>query len=308
MSVTSENPTPGSSEKKSSRSLLVVADFETSTMLFDHLNQEWLIDYVEDNKAALALLKEKSFDLILTSQSSSAREDLRLLRQVRAFRPHTRMIILTRESTPEDVISALRERAFSYYSKPFSYQSLAEMIRMALDGPTWDDGIEVLSATSAWIRLLVRCDLGVAERMVQFFLELADLPEEELNQVSYAFREMLVNAIRYGGHFDPDKYVEISYVKARQAVACKVKDPGLGFSLDELYHAAISNPLDSPVRHINYREAAGMPAGGYGILLTRHLVDEMIYNEQGNEVLLIKYLNSDQPAEKPIVQGGSMLL
>jgi anti-sigma regulatory factor (Ser/Thr protein kinase) len=30
--------------------------------------------------------------------------------------------------------------------------------------------------------------------------------------------------------------------------------------------------------------------GGYGVLLTRHFVDELMYSEKGNEVLLIKYL------------------
>ena len=33
-----------------------------------------------------------------------------------------------------------------------------------------------------------------------------------------------------------------------------------------------------------------MRPGGFGIMMTRQLVDELIYNEQGNEVLLIKYL------------------
>ena len=308
MNLASESPRPDRSQNTSSRSLLVVADLETSSMLFDHLiNQNWSIDYVENNQAALATLKQKPFDLILTSQATSAKEDLKLLRQIRAIRPHVRMIILTRESTPQDVIAALREHAFSYFSKPYSYDALAEMVRMALDQPSWDDGIEVISATPAWIRLLVRCDLGVAERMVQFFLELVDLPEEELNQISYAFREMLMNAIRYGGRFDPDKYVEISYVRARNAVACKVKDPGIGFTLDELYHAAVTNPLDNPIRHLTYREASGLPAGGYGILLTRHMVDELMYNEQGNEVLLIKYLNADVPGEMKIGQGPLLL-
>jgi anti-sigma regulatory factor (Ser/Thr protein kinase)/CheY-like chemotaxis protein len=304
MSAASESPRPNISSDPCPRSLLVVADPETSSMLFDHLgNQKWHIDYVGNNEAALATLKQKPFDLILTSQASSAREDLRLLRQIRAVRPHTRMIILTHDSTPQEVISALRERAFSFFSKPYSIQSLAEMIRLALDEPSWDDGIEVISATPAWIRLLVRCDHIIAERMVQFFLELVDLPEEELNQVAYAFREMLINAMRYGGKFDPDKYVEISYVKARHAVACKVKDPGVGFALDELYHAAVANPADNPIRHLNYREAAGLPAGGYGILLTRHMVDELIYNEQGNEVLLIKYLDNEDPAVKQVREG-----
>jgi hypothetical protein len=30
--------------------------------------------------------------------------------------------------------------------------------------------------------------------------------------------------------------------------------------------------------------------GGFGLLMTRQLVDEMIYSQAGNEVLLIKYL------------------
>jgi two-component system, OmpR family, response regulator len=33
-----------------------------------------------------------------------------------------------------------------------------------------------------------------------------------------------------------------------------------------------------------------MRPGGFGILLARKIVDEMLYNERGNEVLLIKYL------------------
>jgi len=35
----------------------------------------------------------------------------------------------------------------------------------------------------------------------------------------------------------------------------------------------------------------GLRPGGFGILLTRQLVDELIYNETGNEVLLIKYVS-----------------
>jgi anti-sigma regulatory factor (Ser/Thr protein kinase) len=32
-----------------------------------------------------------------------------------------------------------------------------------------------------------------------------------------------------------------------------------------------------------------MRPGGFGIMLTKQLVDEVIYNEIGNEVLLIKH-------------------
>jgi len=76
---------------------------------------------------------------------------------------------------------------------------------------------------------------------------------------------------------------------------CRVKDPGEGFSLEEIQHAAIANPPDDPIRHQAYRDAQGLRPGGFGVLLARHLVDELLYTEKGNEVLLIKYLDSSWP-------------
>jgi anti-sigma regulatory factor (Ser/Thr protein kinase) len=35
----------------------------------------------------------------------------------------------------------------------------------------------------------------------------------------------------------------------------------------------------------------GLRPGGFGMLIVRQIVDELVYNERGNEVLLIKHLN-----------------
>jgi len=123
----------------------------------------------------------------------------------------------------------MREHAFSYFSKPFSSESLAGMIRSAAEGPCWDEGIEVLSATPKWIRVAVSCDLRTAERLVQFINEIADLPDTEREDVAIAFREILLNAIEHGAHFNSNEFVEISYLRARHMVICRVKDPGEGF-------------------------------------------------------------------------------
>ena len=82
----------------------------------------------------------------------------------------------------------------------------------------------------------------------------------------------------------------ITYTRAAGALLFRVSDPGPGFSFDKLSHAAVSNTADSPAGHVTTREDLGMRPGGFGILLTRALVDELIYNEKGNEALLIKYL------------------
>jgi len=286
------DPAPGRN------SVLVVADDEINHPLFAQMIlQGWEVEYVADNLAALEVLRERPFDLIITAEKTQATEDVELLRAVRKIRPHCRMIILTSESTPEDVITALRARAFSLFSKPYSPETFSEIVRSAVEGPCWDDGIEVVSAKPDWVCLLARCDRSTAERLLQFFNELIDLPEDEKNDVAYTFREMLLNAIRYGAQFDPSEYVEISYVRGRRMVACRVKDQGTGFQLDELQHSATSNPPSNPIRHALYRQAVGLPPGGYGILLARHLVDELIYNESGNEVLLVKYLNGSTSSQ-----------
>ena len=272
--------------------LLVGEDAEVEEQLRGILEPGlWVLGNVSDNAAALVVARKRNFDLILTGAKTSGREDVELLRKLRCARPHTRLIILAEESTPADVITSMREHAFSYFSKPFSPDALAVMIRHAIKEPCWDDGIDVVSATAEWIRIRARCDLKTADRVLQFFDEIAELPNPERSAVGMAFREMLTNAIEHGGRLDPNQQVEISYLRARHMVTCQITDPGPGFTLDEIPHAAIANPMDDPLRHLEYREAQGMRPGGFGVLLTQRLVDELMYSERGNEVTLVKYLD-----------------
>ncbi len=267
------------------------------TNLFEH--EEWDVHRAKDNRDALELARKDPYDLIVTSEHSSGKDDFELLHRLRMVRPHTRLIILTDEFTPGDVLSSIRERAFSYFSKPFSTERFSEMIRIAMSEPFWDDGIEILSATPNWVRLAVRCDIVTANRLLQFYREGSGLPDAETEEVAGAFREILLNAMEHGGNFDPSKHIEVSYVRTRRMILCKVKDPGTGFSLEELKHAALSNPPDQPFQHMNERENLGMRPGGFGILMTKKLVDDLIYNEKGNEALLIKYLDPPAPPSQP---------
>jgi DNA-binding response OmpR family regulator len=280
---------------ESHRALIVDSSPEINQLLINLFDpQEWKIQFALDNQEALRLASERAYDLIITGERTSGKEDIELLRRLRLVRPHTRLIILTDEFTPGDVLSSIQERAFSYFARPFSTERLAEIIRVAMNEPYWDDGIEILSATPNWVRLSVRCDVLTANRLIQFYREASDLPDAETEEVASAFREILLNAIEHGAGFDPTKFAEVSYVRTRRMVICRVKDPGTGFSLDELKHSALSNTEDDPFHHMTTREELGMRPGGFGILMARGLVDELLYNQKGNEVLLIKYL--DKPA------------
>jgi anti-sigma regulatory factor (Ser/Thr protein kinase) len=152
--------------------------------------------------------------------------------------------------------------------------------------------IEVVSARPEWVELVAPCTLEMADRIQSFVMQLeTNLPESVRESVAQAFREMLTNAIEWGGKLDPQRKVRISCVRAKRLLLYRIADPGEGFNIDKLRHAAICNPQDSPLEHAIVREQQGLRPGGLGLMMTRSLVDELIYNEARNEVVLIKYLD-----------------
>jgi len=246
----------------------------------------WEVSHVSDNESALQKAKGEAFDLIVTNATTSATEDVVLLRKLRNARPHTRLIILTKQKVPGDVLNALRYHAFSYFTVPVPREDLLPLIDNIVKGPAWDDGIELLQGTNQYVSLAVRCDLGTLDRLVQFVRAGVDFPEREKEEVAFAFREIVLNAMQHGGKFDPEKFVEVCYLKSKRQVTCRVKDPGEGFSLEEVLNAEKSRPLPE----VDGRREEEGDLGGLGILLAQHYVDELIYNESGNEVFLVKWL------------------
>lgn len=253
---------------------------------------EWHVESAGDGQDALSLLGARHFDVALVDPAVPGIGGSDLLSRMWQVRPATRVIVLTAGGASSDIIQSLREHAFSYFSKPFDPEAVAEMVDRAAAAEDWQDGIEVLSARPEWISLRLRCQMLTADRLLQFCHELRmELPETVRQEIATAFREVLLNAIEHGGQLDPGETVYVSRFRVKRAVIYLIQDPGAGFSLDNLPHAAISNPPDSPVRHMLYRNQRGMRAGGYGLLLTKNLVDEVIHSERGNEVLLVKYLD-----------------
>jgi anti-sigma regulatory factor (Ser/Thr protein kinase) len=166
------------------------------------------------------------------------------------------------------------------------------MMRTAVTEPDWDDGIKVLSAEPHFLTLKIRCNIPTADRLQHFFGELKnDLDPEERSGIAMALREMLLNAIEHGGRLDPNEWVRVSRVRTQRSLVYYVEDPGAGFSRSSLEHCAIANTDGSPLDHLKIRERTGMRMGGFGMLMTKKLVDEVIYNQKGNEVILVKHLD-----------------
>jgi anti-sigma regulatory factor (Ser/Thr protein kinase) len=238
---------------------------------------------------ALAFLSGEAVDVVLTSPEHSIGRVLGIARHARCVQPGVRVIVLAPALTPEDVIAALEAEVYACFTLPAPAAGLRETVAEALDADGWYSGIELLSTVPHWIGLRVACRRVDADRLTTFMAGVAkELPHVERDHLLTAFREVLLNAMEHGAGWDPKKVVDVAAVRTQRAIIFYFKDPGQGFNVQA--PALVANDQD-PISHLEAREAAGIRAGGFGMLLTRRLVDEVHYNEKGNEVILVKHIN-----------------
>lgn len=274
----------------SSRRLLTVdGDPAVHELLADLLKQEdRTVQGVSGGKEALDLLRTTPYDLVVADPGRNGLDGSKLMRRVRAVQPETK-VILTGVQDPGKAIAALQAHAYSYFHKPLTPAPFAEMVRQALNSSSWKKDIQVRSARPEWVTLEVSCKMDAAERTTQLLRELtADLSTGVAEDVTVAFHELLMNAIEHGCKSDPGKHIHISVLRTSQSLMVHLRDPGKGFALDRIEHAAVCNPEDSPTRHVEIRAEQGQRPGGFGILMASKLVDELLYNERGNEVFFQK--------------------
>ncbi|MDQ6700608.1 MAG: response regulator [Acidobacteriota bacterium] len=277
---------------QNARILIVDDDPDIHALLTSALASDgYAIDSAFDGLQGVERLESQRYDLVLTDVGMPGLDGLDLLHRIHEESPETRVLVMTAQNTPETVVRALKENAFTFFTKPFSTVAVAEMVDRALQSRTRQDDIEVLSARTDWIALQLRCKLEIADRLAPFFRELnVGLTADQQEDVAMAFRELLINAIEHGGHADPEQKVHVAYIRTSRAINYLIRDPGKGFSFENLPHSAVSNTPDAPFGHAEVRSQLGMRPGGFGIFMTRQMADEVIYNEEGNEVLLIKYV------------------
>src|SRR5215468_6642264 len=272
---------PSNCKETSCRVLLIGSGSQITKALDDALgSRSCVFRHVSGSADTLRNLRLAPYDVVISDPATSIDEDLALLSEMQKVRPGVAMIILAPESTPEEIIAALRARVFLVQSSPFDFDEIAEYAVRAASATDSVLGIEVLSAQRDWVSLRANCEKLTAERLVDFLAQLETrLTEGTREQLMLAFREILMNALEHGAEFHASKLVEVVAVQTQRAIVFYVRDPGSGFSWDEIPHSAVSNPSGAPIAHVELREAMGMRPGGFGILTAKGIVDELIYSE-----------------------------
>jgi CheY-like chemotaxis protein len=274
--------------------VLVADDDRTTRFAISSMLKKagYAVTAVKNGAEALRNIQRRSFDLAFLDIWMPQLTGLEVLARVRAGESHPKIVIMTSDGTPETLLRAVREQAYEYLSKPFPPKDAVEIAQRALKENA-SPPIEVISAKPHWVELLIPCTREAAGRIQSFLMKLeTDLADDLRSTIGLAFRELLLNAVEWGGKLDPNRKVRIAYVRSSRMLLYRVADPGPGFRFEGLTHAAVGQPAEAPIAHVAVRDKLGIRPGGFGIAMTRAIADELLYNEAQNEVIFIKYLTA----------------
>ena len=248
------------------------------------------VDTAQDGSQALDTIHRDDVGVVLLDVRLPGMSGLDVLARCADERRPAKIVVVTGIDTPETVLSALRQHAHDFLPKPIDPARLIETVRRALAASN-PSRIQVLSARPEWVELLVPCTREAVDRIQSFVNQLeTDLPHDVRESVGLAFRELLMNGIEWGGQLNPAQTVRAACLRTRRMLLYRIADPGTGFRLEDLSHAAGSD-ASTAIAHDQVREEKGLRPGGFGLVLIRAIADELVYNEQRNEVVFVKYLD-----------------
>jgi serine/threonine-protein kinase RsbW len=146
-----------------------------------------------------------------------------------------------------------------------------------------------MTVEASVVEVVLESDLKnveVAEEITRRISDTAGFDEEDQHKIDMAVHESVINAIWHGNKNDPSKHVWLRFEMYSDRLEIRVRDQGNGYDPSRL--------LD-PLAEENLLNVSGR-----GIFLIRTFMDEYRVENiagEGTEVILVKRLNSNNPAQ-----------
>lgn len=87
----------------------------------------------KDGKEALAKVRERFFDIVITDLRMPGLTGIELLEKIKEYAPETTVIVMTAHGTVEVAVDAMKKGAFDFLTKPFSVDHLEAVVERALN-------------------------------------------------------------------------------------------------------------------------------------------------------------------------------
>lgn len=288
--------------------VLVVDDSEVDRQLIGGLlekDPDLEVAFADNGEEALASIERSIPDLILTDLVMPGKDGLELVAHLGETHPFVPVILVTSKGNEEIAVRALQQGAASYVPKHALAEDLAETIETALSAAAQRRGRSELM--KAMRRHHCSFELGnhralfvpLVGYLQESIASLGLLDEGSRTRVGVALEEALVNASEHGNleldsalrQDDRAAYVALLAERLDTAPYCDrkirveaelspelatfvVADEGSGFDWRDL-----PDPTDP--RNL-------LKVSGRGVMLMRTFMDEVVFNEVGNQVTMVK--------------------
>ena len=279
--------------------ILVVEDEEDVVAVLTRILEAegYRVDTVADGPAAIARVKADRPDGVILDVMLPGMSGFDVCQELK-FHRETNLIPILMMTAMSDVESrrkGLWVGANAYLTKPFEASEMLRTLRRMLDHRR--ELVEHQVHTR--VELCMESDSRMREQLGDLLSELflfTPLSEQDGHRIRYAVMEMTDNAIEWGNRRRKDLTVSLAYEVTDRFVKFVITDEGTGFNPEDLPHAASEG---DPVSHMSIRERLGLRDGGFGIMISKGMVDEVQYNQTGNQVTLIKRFGPDNGSPEP---------
>lgn len=269
----------------------------------------WSVDYASDGQEGLDAIRQQQPDLVVTDMQMPELDGLQLACTVRREFPDVAVVLMTARGSEEIALQALQAGAASYVPKSALAQRLVETVKRVMSA-RHDDQVQ----REVFRRMNERVESFSLENDLELLLSLSRYLQLSLAQqwgldlstrlqVGQALEEALLNALYHGNlDLDPalketddgtyyaeadrrlvttpycDRLITVNVRLTPKTATYTISDRGRGFDLSKLPTEAALEDLDRPC--------------GRGVMLMRAFMDEVTYNDRGNQVTLVKHQKS----------------
>lgn len=268
------------------------------------------VELAENGKEALQRIRSTPVDLVVTDLQMPELDGLGLVRQIRDHGPCMPVILITAHGSEDLAIEALHAGAASYVPKSELAQSLAQVVDEVLALTREDRNYERLNncQTRAEFSFLLENDTALVDPIVdlvqQVITSLGLCDTTGKLRTGMALQQALTNAIVHGN-------LELTTDQVQDSREAMVTGRGRGILAQRQSESPYRDRRVFVDVRINREEARfvirdegpgfdvqqfGQDGGndaelkrGRGIRLMRMFMDEIVYNQPGNEVIMAKY-------------------
>ncbi len=278
--MTSESPFQTTPLPRESYHILVVDDESMIIELLVRLlaDKGYEVSTATDGREALDYLRGHACDLVISDVRMPRLDGLQLLRAIKDMNPRLPVIMISGYDEAATVVSALKAGAENFLAKPLDLNILHQVVNKTLSlssiRPKSCPLPAVRQTTSMRAPSRPECVHDLVYQISLSAVAVGFAKHDLENNLKLALAEAITNAMEHGNHWDEDKAVEVEVELERDQLRATVRDQGPGFNHRRTLNPTINDHL--------------LSERGRGIFLTNAIMDEVTYNQDGNQVTLVK--------------------